>query len=510
MKQHITDFGSPTQSHIIPLIILIGLTLGATLVHLDTYPASWLDEGFTLNAAVTLVETGQYGTLSYQGVKLFDASISSGSPLVLPIALSVSLLGNGLVQARLIVVLCTIVTVVCLYFLSERLYGGQIALWITTFVLAFPTLSDVGLLLLGRQILGEVPAFMFGLIAILLWLRDWSSETVVFALASGLFAGLGFLTKFQVIIPFLPAVIFIAILRAIQRKGHLLRLLLPVIGAVGVYLAWIVFTQALSPADVRWENSVISVSGIQIHFFTNLRGSTLSRGMYIILAIPLIGLGDWFRRAYKVVGTVAPDERDKHWLEATLAVYVGFSVIWVYIFSIGWPRYIFGALMISLLLVGRTLYGLLFAAVCKWSIPEKVAKRVYIISLGALLIFGFFTNVLPTLTYDEPAYDEMMIAYIDQRVDRSAVVETWEWQITGRGLHRNYHMPHQLVMWKTLRQRSENQSYAFNYDLLQASPDYLLIGPFASWVGIYDTPEREANFEMEIQFGTYALMRRVN
>lgn len=509
LLQRVMDFAGRPHSHIVALVVIIGLTLGATLINLGAYPYSWLDEGFSINAAVTLVETGQYGTTSSEGIRPFDPAISSGSPLIVPLALNISIFGNRLAQARMVIVGFALVSVICLYLLAEKLYGKRMALWIIILILSLPPLAEISLLLKARLVLGEVPSFMFLIIAILLWMRDWESKTVVFALASGLLAGLGFLTKLQVILPFLPTVIFIAILRAKQGKGHFIRQALPAFVAVAVYIIWVLFTQSLSPAEVRQENSIVIIDGIRTNFFTDLRGASLSPGMYLILALLLFGLGGWYWRAYRVVGRVAAPERNKHWIEATLAVYVGFSVVWVYVFSIGWPRYIFGGLIIGLLLVGRSLYALLVMVVHRWSSAKNVETGVYAISLGMMLVMGFFTHVLPTISYDEPRYDEMMITYIDQHVDRAAVIETWEWDITGRGLHRNYHMPHQLLLQYTLRQRSLNEQIDFNYDVLQASPDYLLIGPFGGWMHIYDTPQRRVYFETEVHIGKYRLLRRV-
>jgi 4-amino-4-deoxy-L-arabinose transferase-like glycosyltransferase len=504
------DFVSALRSHIIPLAMIICLTLGATTINLGAYPASWLDEGFSMNAAVTLAETGQYGTFNYKGVVLFDPAISSGAPLILPMAWSISVFGQGLVQGRLVVVAFTLLTVILLYRLTAKLYGNLMALWIIVLVLSFPSLADdTSLLLKGRITLGEVPAFMFLIVAILLWSRDWDSKNIGFALASGFFAGLGFLTKLQVVLPYLPTIVIIALLRTQQRKGNLFRLLLPAVIAVGVYVAWTLVAQALVPPALQEENRVVIIDGIRTNFFTNLGGASLSRGMYAILVFLLTALGSWLWRAYRADDTTSTTESNNRWLEGTLAVYVAVSVAWVYIFSIGWPRYIFGGLIVGLLLFGRGVY-----MICHYALHERITSQrlkfyTYGASLAALLVLGFFTHVLPSISYNQPLYDDMIINYINQNVDRSAVIETWEWDIVGRSQHRNYHMPHQLILQDALRQDSLNQRVKLDYDVMQASPDYLLIGPFGGWMRIYDTPVRRAYFESEILLGKYRLLHRI-
>src|SRR5512141_3021366 len=68
------------------------------LIHLDTTPRPWHDEGGSLSLAKTLAEDGVYAVRTSDGYQTFGFVQSVGPLVVLPIAASFRLFGAGLLQ----------------------------------------------------------------------------------------------------------------------------------------------------------------------------------------------------------------------------------------------------------------------------------------------------------------------------------------------------------------------------------------------------------------------------
>lgn len=97
-----------------------------------------------------------------------------------------------------------------------------------------------------------------------------------------------------------------------------------------------------------------------------------------------------------------------------------------------------------------------------------------------------------------------------QNIPPNAVVETWDWQVDiFLGTLERIHHPPQSYLFEAIRQFSHYETpFSLDYDVLQAEPDYLIIGPFAAWTGIYAAEDVENAFTQLGQFGDYRVYRR--
>lgn len=91
-----------------PCLLLLAVSLPALILRLGTYPATWFDEGYFTHVARSLAKRGIYGTYTTSADVPFDLTISTGPPTIVPVALSFALFGEGLHQARIVIVLYTL------------------------------------------------------------------------------------------------------------------------------------------------------------------------------------------------------------------------------------------------------------------------------------------------------------------------------------------------------------------------------------------------------------------
>jgi 4-amino-4-deoxy-L-arabinose transferase-like glycosyltransferase len=138
----------------------IGLGIAAALLlfvlvfwNLDRYPLTWYDEGSHLHVPKTLVTHGVYADISSEGYRYYGPTVGVGPTVMLPIAGVFRIAGIGLLQARIIPALYLVAALVCFWGLAVALHGRRYAFWATA-LLASST--SVGLVLYGRQALGEV------------------------------------------------------------------------------------------------------------------------------------------------------------------------------------------------------------------------------------------------------------------------------------------------------------------------------------------------------------------
>ncbi|MFQ3633985.1 ArnT family glycosyltransferase, partial [Roseiflexus sp.] len=122
-------------------------------------PEFWWDEGWTLSVARTFVERGHYG-------RLLDGQLApnglEASPIVtLPIALSFQIFGVGLWQGRLVSLICAAAAVALIFLLAARAYNNTVAWGTVGVLLLLSAHPQLNALLIGRQVLGEMPMLLF-------------------------------------------------------------------------------------------------------------------------------------------------------------------------------------------------------------------------------------------------------------------------------------------------------------------------------------------------------------
>lgn len=493
---------------LLPIALLLTICLPALTYRLGVYPRPWFDEGYRTNAARTLVFTGVFGTSTSNGLLPYDTGISTGPADILPLALSYRLLGPGIVQARVVSVAYSVLAVVALYAVARRLYGGAAGLFSILFLLVFPAIQGVSLLLIGRQVMGETPALALVSAGMWLWVGSWLHRNIWMAVASGLCFGLGLLSKTQVIFGLLPALMAIALLRSRGGKGWL-GSNLPWIILLLVVAGWAVWSGLDSPADIRLRNSQMLAEAVRTQLLTDQWGQALDRpALAISLLMMLAALAETGRLFRRRRERGFPTDAD--WGSGLLVLFVLFSCVWFALFSIGWPRYATVGFIFALLLLGRFVWSAVRDLASRLGANRAGgANRMEITGIALLALLALPINLAPIHQYQPTTDPQAAADFVSANIPRDAVVESWTWELDALTDHWQFHHPDLSYLYLAERQAlHDGGAFSLGYDTLQADPDFLISGPFSQWVSLYDPVVIRDSFQRVAAFGQYVIFER--
>jgi len=486
-----------TLSQTISTALLVGICLCVLFFKLDAYPRLWFDEGYKLNAAYTVAHDGLYATYTVNGYVPFDPGTSGGPADILPAALAIKLLGATILAGRLTSVLYTLLTCISLYQIGRYLWGGTIALFCVLLVIAIPPINQVGLIVTGRQSLSESTAFSLMVFGLWILSRAWHTQSFRWSVLSGAVIGLGMLSKSQMAISLVPALLAVAGWRWLRERKGARHLFAPAIMVIIVFLAWMVIGGLLTPVDIRQQNSTLLMDAIRTNLFTNLLGSNLDGQAFVVISLMLLGTLTSAWRIWR-----AKTIREQQWIELILVLFTLFITVWFAVFSIGWVRYAFAGLVVGLFLIGRFIWGVLAGMLIKQN-----RLSLGLIGIVAILALGINFGVITKGVVADDA--QKTAQYIATTIPKDAVIETWEWELDMLSEHRQFHHPQQALLFEAIRQSATHQPFNLSYDALQANPDYLIVGTFGAWTGIYPSSMLRLNYTPVATFGVYQVYKRL-
>jgi 4-amino-4-deoxy-L-arabinose transferase-like glycosyltransferase len=494
------------------------LLLGAILLflafyNLTDYPTTWFDEGAHLKVPKALVQKGIYADYDVDGIRHYGATLGVGPTVLLPIALSLKLFGVGLWPARLIVALYFIASALLFFRLVRHFGGNGLAGVALALALGSPAVDWV---VLGRQVLGEVPALFFVVAALSLWLEKWEKASAARLIAVGALLGLAAITKSQFFIAVAPAVFLGWILNlvyyhAVPQKVYLL----PGIALGVVYAGWqaalIIFLGPGSVAEnyATYREAIASAA-------TVFSPELVRRGLAELLS-PSAYFG-WLAPAliYGLVLSAPRTRTAQQW--SVLWLIVAVNLIWYVVASISWVRYAFLALALMAIFVARLFYdltnGFQFDVRGGW----QVLRQGTLLNVNALrLALAAWLVVmigLPALNAVRPILLPPFNApfaiteYLNQNIAKDAVIETWEPEVGFLADHA-FHFPPQPLLYKAvLRQWAGGASLEGQYTYVQDQrPPYVLIGLFGAYTHLYQG--QLDGYSLQTQIGPYQLYKRL-
>ena len=455
-------------------------------IKLESTPPLFWDEGWTLSVARNWAERNHYGRM-LQG-ELVPPGLEAAFPVTAVVSFSFRLLGVGVYQARAPGVFFILGTLAIVYYLACRLYNRRIAVT-TLLVLLFmsPAHRDLHPVLVGRQVLGEMP-MMFYLLAgyaFFLSAQDkslWAMPLAVF------FWGAALITKLQVW-PFWLASLLVPLLIALStRRWRLARLL-----AVGLVCSLtmsqlLIWLQQLLLE--RETNPLTPIAGL--YYVTALVGAPRARlfalSVTLLFGIPTLaglcyGIRSFIKSRDKLL---AQDHREVVRLALLVLATSWFG--WYVILSNGWPRYLFPV----------TLVGSIFLAAMLCNVIENFSllstikrvdftvrhRRLREHSVGVLLAMLLVMISVPmTLRMLYQSYvvnaDASVLEVIDflnTQTPSASVIETYDPELFFL-LNRSYHYPPDQIHMDLIRRNFLKQHVSIDYDPLAADPDYLVVGP---------------------------------
>lgn len=195
------------------LILLISLALFFTGYRLTESPPTWMDEGIIIQSARSVALDGVFGLPEAPGQFATGSFLTTGYPVVYPLALSFKLFGVGLLQARLVMAAFILLLLITAYLLAVKISGYN---WLSLATLAL-LVTFAPLYGQGRNVLGEVPGIFFILALILIWYRLEDKSIKWLALLAGILLGLAVTTK-PTFLPLLPAGLMVLGLLIYRRQ----------------------------------------------------------------------------------------------------------------------------------------------------------------------------------------------------------------------------------------------------------------------------------------------------
>lgn len=496
---------------IAPYLFLTLFALPLLAINLPTYPPIWFDEGYKTHAARLLAERGFYGSCTVSGCLPFDPGISSGPADIGTVALSFILFGIGIWQARLPSILFTLVAIGSGYALTKRIFGAPTAFISMLLLMAFPPMNGISFLLIGRQALGEMPAMALILLGLWAWVMSLNRTTArwQWMLFSGIAMGVGLLSKTQIAIALVPALLLIGLGRLLLRQDRIISAFTPSALTVAIVAGWSLLGRLLTPEPARSDNAAMLAEALRTNLITDLFGRNLNRTAWLMLLIMGLGITSslWHMRDHLRNRTIT----NRDWAELTLVLFTFSTMIWFAFLSIGWPRYAFAGLTIGLILNGALITSVVshLMTVLRKRFPrasQYLPLLIILILMGAaLLINGIHIAIY---SHDHLAID--VGQYINQTIPRDAIIESWEWELDALTEHRRFHHPHQRYLFLAIRQFSHgHKAFDLGYDTLEADPDYLISGPYSEWIHIYNPLTIQRSFQPIAHIGAYTIYQRV-
>lgn len=464
---------------------LMVLAAALLMVNLDRYPAPWFDEGLNIGAASMLAADGQYALPDQLGPSVMDAKIQTGPTVILPVALLFRLLGRELVFARLVITIFALAALALYWRVSRRVFDGDTAIAASLCLLAGNREAFASFVYLGRQVLGEVPAFAMVLAGLLATLNGrphppGSGRRRAWAVAAGLAFGAAMVTKSQVfvVLPVALALVCAADL-LYYRRGAWPALALSAGIGLSCVAGWYAI-QYLAAGDAQFRTNaalaragfMIHIAGISLMHMQNAAGVIWRTG-FLFWGIPGLMWGLYLART-----------RDEAGLRQALLLALPLvALIWWVTLSIGWSRYAFYAFALLPMWTANGLVGW----VRRWTRARwrPAAALLAGALLAAVLAAGAATWSAGLVAPPANGF-EAMRRYLRASVPPQAVIETWEWELSLDASRQLRHPSTRLLYDAIVGHYSHRPPVLVAYSSdTQPLPDYVLDGPFGMWTGLY-------------------------
>ena len=492
-------------------LLVTGLFFLVATAYLESVPAAWWDEGWTLAVARNWAESGHYGRLSL-GEKT-PHGLQAAYPVTMSVALAFKYFGVGLFQSRVVIIIYLIATLVLLYYLACRLYNRRIAVGALLVLLLMAGNRYMHPLFMGRQVLGEVPSlfFLLGGYVCFLWAGERSR---IFLLGSILFWSLAIIIKAQAL-PFWALSLSVPLVGAIfMRYWTLAKIFAAALfGSALLGYFWLVLiSQYLIPTSSS-VSGLFLVMGLVLdpfrRFITVL--TTLQIGLPTVLGIV------WALRNLKLGKSF-----ETHTGAVMLAYFIlaGSWFAWWELASTGWARYLFPSAFLASIFVSAMLHEWtdgfrireclrntatsLAQFKVEWR-DLRIICALLLVSWASLQTVKDLGNALIGKT-NKPLLET--VGYLNSSTPSSAVIETYESELFFF-LDRRYHYPPDQVHVELIRREDLGESRIIDYDPLSADPDYLVVGGWCRYYKCYDAVLEKGAFKLVKTFGTYDVFQRV-
>jgi 4-amino-4-deoxy-L-arabinose transferase-like glycosyltransferase len=492
-------------------VALLAVAAGLLVPNLDTYPATWFDEGWWLQIPRNLVVHGRYAPLSGGEFRPTDTVVLISPAFYLPVAAAFKLFGVGLLQARLVIAVQFLMAAALLFVVARRLYQAPAALLaLALFVFVQPDDYWTAPLLYGRQMMAEVPALMWWLAGTYWWLRWRDSERPGHAMLAGASLATCAAVKPQFGIVLVPTLLIMAAAEWwMRRRLPPAAWFVPAAMVATAALHVILLVALLGPGDfARLLTGFVEASGPQVRTF--LQPSTVRRGLglaarssYVLLLLPAV--------AYALVRLTSGREIDLR--RALPAVYVAVWLGWFIAATPGWNRYALPAVALGVIPVAGAVGAVMRTAVRRpaahgFATLAARAPQVAAVAFVATLVGQQAATLARGILQPPPPDAQRMTSYLEAQVPIDAVIATWEWPLAFLAGEHRFLMPPTPVLNSVIARNEFGVPWASPpFDLAQQRVDYVAVGWFSRWSGVFPQEYLDNHCDLAYRAGDYELYR---
>jgi hypothetical protein len=520
MESTVTDHRSivlirpvPTSAatHVVVAVVLALVVFGTGAFHLESLPPFWFDEGWTTCAARIWVEQGHYGCL-LQGEPA-PPVLSAHFPVVASVAASFRLFGVGVWQARIVGLLYTYGAFLLLYYLADRLYERKVALATLVLVILFPLKWQIHPLIVGRQVLGEMPMVLFLLAGYACFLQ--TERHRIWLVAAVACWGIAWMTKAQAA-PFLAASFGLSLALAVRRREWQIArwLMIALVGSWAGYhgLLW-AKDQLLAGHTIPHPHLKGLAEAIAVVFVPSIRLETLQLTVTVWPEYTVA-------LSYAVLGLWRPGPEDQsrpldRMVRTMLILLASSWLAWFAFLCAGEPRYALPGLFVA-----APCTAAFFARLTRnfdvrhiWETLTVFARssrlnsegRKVLVATGLLLVMVWVgVQERYAIRARDDDRDLMAVtAFLHAHTPPSALIETYDSELF-LFLNRpyTYAPPHVLV---EIIRYHQHLGPPPMYDPLGANPDYIVVADFGQWAGFYKPLVEQNRVRLVKTIGRYQI-----
>jgi len=491
------------------------------MYRLGKFPALWWDEGWTLSAARNWVEHGHLG--HYLAGKAVLPRSPVRFPVVVPVALSMKILGVGTWQGRLPGVIFTVLALSLVLYLTGQIFSRKVGI-AALFVLLCLSPYSFHPFVMGRQVLAEMPMLFYLLAGYsLTWLA--LTRSAGWGVGAVLVFGVAIHAKLQVL-PFWLVSFGMAGVMALLRNWRQQALILARVAAGSAVAAVVLLgVQNMFMPGALDEPALQKILFNTVVVVLNWPVRWQALKIALIYALPeLLGYAifGWRilqqlrvgRKTKAEAGSMEEANRDI----LQIAIWgLGASWFgWYVTMSMFWDRYLFPAYFIGAIFfavyLGEYSAGFDLRLIVRRASGLLLGRGFNRLNVQALAGFPVFCVILAiaivsfrqqTLVKQPDPYQAA--AWLSDHVQAGALVETFESELFFLAPNLNYHFPSDLVSMQLARKWNVDPLVVIDYDPLEAKPDYLVVGPYSQTWQLYDTVLAQSKWKLEADIGGYQI-----
>ena len=354
-----------------------------------------------------------------------------------------------------------------------------------------------------------MPGALFLALGLAAWFSAWAPPSPRRLVVAGVLLGLATITKHVYLLALGPAMLAAWILNlAYYRTLPQYVFLIPGTICAAIFGLWQLAVLAwLSPGSLA-ENLVLlrqtSEGAAFVFSPATSRQSMLELlgvNGYFGMLLPALVYSAWRARRKNI--------HDQMWGVVWLVAVANLG--WYVVASLGWMRYAFVGLMLSGLLVARLWRDLLRAL---WQAhasrrPRAASLTVAVAVWLAMVVLLPLLGTGAKLIRVPPADAQQVAAWLSANVADDTVVETYEPELGVLSDHRYHYPPPSLLIHAVAHIARGAPSPATRYNFRDAvTVDYVVVGPFARYVGLYGDQDLAVDFSRVHNQGPYAVWKR--